>query len=32
MPDKSAGLEFDGLARRVRVRKTQLNDGSCHKH
>jgi len=29
--DESAGLEFNRLAMRARVRKTQLNEGSCHK-
>jgi len=32
MMDESAELEFDGLAMRVRVQKTQLNEGGCHKH
>jgi len=32
MSDERAGLEFDGLTMRVRVQKTQLNGGGCHKH
>jgi len=32
MADEGAGLEFDGLAMRVKVQKTELNKGGCHKH
>ena len=31
MAEESAGLKFDGLAMRVIVQKTQLNEGGCHK-
>jgi len=30
--DESAGLEFNRLPMRVKVRNTQLNEGSCHDH
>jgi len=32
MSDECAGLEFDRLAMRARVWKTQFDEGSCHKH
>jgi len=32
MSDEIARLEFDGLAMRVRVRQSQMNESICHKH
>ena len=32
MSDESAKLEFDGLAMRVKIRNTKVNEGSCQKH